>query len=404
MIQNQLLRGSFRGVNFNFEEIAETSGRKVKIHEFVNSNKVIAEDLGQSANSISIRMILVADISSSNNVSTVDYFSKKKQILAALNAKGNGILVHPTRGQLNVSVLPPFIFTENISSLGRAAIDVTFIQVDEVKLLEPNTKSVDAIYKAGEEIIFSVLSPTEKFTILDAIGWNYVKDKFDSISNTLQNLLLSSGVVMAVDAYNELTSAIKASGDYYTTSLKAGIQNPIGLFFTYTGLYANNPFETFYFMKSWYDYGDNESEFQPTTISNDGLLENQDNFKQIIQTQSLMLSVNQAVLIDYQDDQQLQGIVDDINAQYDKVLELRKNAADDSVSAKIRAHKVLFNNYVKDLALTVPKITEIAVNKESLITLCYSYYDMLDNMAVIQGLNVFNDPSLIGGDIKILSA
>lgn len=411
MIQKQLLQGSFRGVNFSFEDLAESGGRRVKIHDFVNSNKIISEDLGASPKAFSIRMVLSADISKINfgvlglaSVENVDYFSKKERILKALNQPGNGLLIHPTKGSFKVAVTAPYTFNENIGTLGKATIDVNFVVVEDIIPLKPKPFSANAMFNAGEKIIQEMLAPKKKFNILDAIGWNYVKGKFDELSDKFNKMLEESGINMALEAYNDLTSAIKAAGDYYTTSLKAGIQNPIGLFFSYTGLYANNPFETFYFMAEWYNYGDDEAEYTPSTKSNAGLLDNQDTYKQVIQAQSLLISVNQAALIDYQDDEQLQSIVDMINTQYDKVLRLRKNAADDSISAQIRAHKVAFNNFIKEIAVTVPKITPIAVKSESLITLCYNYYDNLDNMDAIQGLNVFNDPSLINGSIRVLSA
>jgi len=72
MIFELTRNGSFKGVQFNYDNSVRNSGRKSVFHTFPNSDDVQFEDLGRAPRAFSLNMI-ISGIGQ-------DYFSKKRRI------------------------------------------------------------------------------------------------------------------------------------------------------------------------------------------------------------------------------------------------------------------------------------------------------------------------------------
>lgn len=93
----QLLQASFRGVIFSVrDEAQDSSGRKIVLHEYINSPDRFIEDLGQLSPTFTIEAF----------VSGNDWLSRSAELESALNEGGFSNLTLPTLGTFRVQALP----------------------------------------------------------------------------------------------------------------------------------------------------------------------------------------------------------------------------------------------------------------------------------------------------------
>ena len=93
--REQLRPASFRGVAFKVTSNSGSFGRRVAVHEYPFRDLPYVEDLGRRAREIRIEALLIGN----------DYMAGRDALIAAVEDAGPGKLVHPTLGELTVSVL-----------------------------------------------------------------------------------------------------------------------------------------------------------------------------------------------------------------------------------------------------------------------------------------------------------
>ena len=92
---SQLRPASFRGVPFGVLGGSGKFGRRQVVHEYPFRDTVWVEDLGRSARHLNVSGFLVGD----------DAIAKRDRLISAIETAGDGDLMHPTYGQLRVSVM-----------------------------------------------------------------------------------------------------------------------------------------------------------------------------------------------------------------------------------------------------------------------------------------------------------
>ncbi|WP_095050432.1 DNA circularization protein [Pseudomonas sp. Irchel s3h9] len=91
--RDRLLPASFRGVGFWIDQAKTPVGRKGQLHEYPQRDLPYFEDLGQQAKTYEITAFIIG----------ADCLEQRDKLLKALEA-GNGELVHPWLGRLQVKV------------------------------------------------------------------------------------------------------------------------------------------------------------------------------------------------------------------------------------------------------------------------------------------------------------
>lgn len=105
ILTSQLLQASFRGVEFGVRSEASDAGRKIVLHEYLNSEQRYVEDLGEIPAKFSIDAF----------VHGVEFMDNASRLETALRQEGPGRLVLPTFGSLDVYALP---YKKNASQTG----------------------------------------------------------------------------------------------------------------------------------------------------------------------------------------------------------------------------------------------------------------------------------------------
>ena len=103
---NTLYNASFRGAPFVVTEAANSYGRKNAIHTYPQRDGAVPEDLGRRPREFMVEGFIEGD----------DVVAQRDWIVALVEMSGPGILIHPTRGIVNVAVID---FTETSRLEGR---------------------------------------------------------------------------------------------------------------------------------------------------------------------------------------------------------------------------------------------------------------------------------------------
>lgn len=90
----QLRPASFRGIPFKVKGSTGGFGRNLAVHEYYGKDTIWAEDTGRGMRKMGISGFLIGD----------DVIQQREKFITAAETKGEGTLIHPTLGELQVSI------------------------------------------------------------------------------------------------------------------------------------------------------------------------------------------------------------------------------------------------------------------------------------------------------------
>ena len=121
-VRQELLRpASFRGVDFHVEESGLEFGRRVQVHQYPQRDRAWPEDLGRAPRAITFTAFVVGD----------DYIQRAERLMAALETKGGGTLVHPEHGTMQATAGIQRVRYRR-DSLGYAAFELSFTEAGDL--------------------------------------------------------------------------------------------------------------------------------------------------------------------------------------------------------------------------------------------------------------------------------
>ena len=186
--KDRILAGSFRGVPFAVESSDGELGRRIALHEYPQRDKPYPEDMGKKAGPISLEFF----------VHGADYMTFRDRMNDALNQSGSGLLVHPYRGQMTVTVLDARGPRETTREGGMARYSVTFIESGEPlfpSVVGDNGDQMRTAADIAAEQIkreFSVATPGEQVPAFDVTGPAWVAEEsvslLDEIGATIRTI------------------------------------------------------------------------------------------------------------------------------------------------------------------------------------------------------------------------
>lgn len=103
--------GSFRGVPFAVRRSDAQVGRRTVQHEYPQRDTPYAEDMGRAARRFNLDAYVLGP----------DYDQARDRLIAALEARGPGLLVHPFYGRRTVSLAAPARISESATDEGGLA-------------------------------------------------------------------------------------------------------------------------------------------------------------------------------------------------------------------------------------------------------------------------------------------
>ena len=249
---DQMQDGSFRGVPFLLDEECLTQiGRRGQLHEYPLRDTPYGEDLGRRARRFNVDCLVIGD----------DYMDQRDALIAALETKGAGTLVHPYYGTKSVVVLDAVEVRESTRFGGMARFRIPFEESGE-KLEPATTTDTTSVVNTQSASAMSQLASSfanGQYTVSGLSSWVSTSALGDLAAFTQQLQSFADGISTlpaGVTAFNGLlrgfssavTSLVEAPFDLAAgvMSLVVGVgtmvQQPMDALSLYQGLssWGNN--------------------------------------------------------------------------------------------------------------------------------------------------------------------
>ena len=388
----RLPTASFRGSDFAYQDSSIDGGRKTVTHEYPNRKERYVEDLGGIEKKFSVTAF------TDDNVS----YSERDALIEALEAKGVGVLIHPSFGSQNV-VCIGYNIVDNIKELGISRFTISF-EVASLNVLPSKLKGNKGFLA---NLKSKILGDSE--SSFDS-NWKKVtaaKSKFDSAVKTTKNAAneinrVSRLVQGAGDSIGDATTAL----NQIVSSANSLVQSPSVLAanlrtaFDNLGVAYNSSQDVFNVMRNLFGFDSSDRQSNGNSQLQKDIKNNQDQMNNIVAAMAIATAYNAAGNINF-------STIDDlnlVNSQLEDGFEALPTSLDRDIRASVVDMRIEASNIFANLAIGLPNIIDhIQMNPISLNNLVYSFYGSLDLKENIRELNMFGDTSRISGTIKMLS-
>lgn len=334
--RQQLQPGSFRGVPFFIDAANSQVGRRTVLHEYPLRDDPFPEDMGRKAREFTIEAIVIGP----------DYFKARDALEAALQMPGPGTLVHPYRGTMEASLLPPARISESIQQGGMARFSLTFVEAG--KNQQPNARAdtrslVDmAASNATTAIsddfakVFSVADLPE---FVESSALDIARDALAALDAVRAGLIPDLSILAeyssaAFGVSNALGALIRSPADLAGNFLSL-VQGLRGL--------SRSPVAGFDALGKLFGYGDNLKTVPTTTVVRRAQAANQAALVGLVRSSAAIESARAAAEADYE--------------SYDQAIKVRNSIAEQLDSVAETASENVYTALIDLRAATVRDIT-----------------------------------------------
>ncbi len=384
MSQIDVLKGSFRGVEFYVDGCTTLIGRKQVVHGYPFSSENYIEDMGLQPTEFTLQIRIAGS----------NYEKKRDAFVAAIKKPGRGTLIHPLYGSFEVFAAQTNL-DENFSSMGFAETSVTFkVAKDKQSLVESKANTVLLIQAAAT--VYNNASTLIQTTYTPQLSAPFYFGKTASFLTNLLTTLITS------------TSSFSISSALY-----AFTKQPVFLFID-TALGLANWFVSYFSLINSQAFSKQDILDINLRLANVSAQEvfvaNTPDYNAYEQNTSLITYVQQSIafanivelIIDFpfQTTEELDLYLTELDKLYNKI-ELA--SIDDGLLANVQEARLQAFRYADTLRLNLYKIQEVDLQPVPVTVLAYSYYGDLRLVNDLQAINKNYDPSLVSGKVKIFT-
>lgn len=428
-IQKKMYKASFRGVSFlTSGEITTNGGRKIVMHDYINSDRRSSEDLGKMRKDFSIDAI----ISDRNN----SYKDDIKSLVDALEQAGSGLFMHPFLGKFEV-ISQSYTLSENPKQPGRGVFTLRFSEVDpSIYPKESDTvnmgwllKSLQAANRAFLENNF-IVSFSKNIASATAMVGDVV-DKIEEIQDTVDSVTsrvsaITKSIADIRNKINSLVNDVATMGIALTnlfdnvSSISSNPLASVGLFKKMFGFSTSPRMAYSAVLIMGLATEDSTSvRILPTTIKNrKDTIKESDSQTLVPLTAARVENISNANTINlfvnieclgqsyyltsqniFENQDELESISNSLEAQFSDI----SKYIDGEILNALSSMRDEWNKIQEKQITTVDKIIEISVDNQPLVQICYDLYGSTDNYDKIINLNNIVNPANINGTIKVLS-
>ena len=403
MLPEELRPASYRGAFFFVTGAATSGGRKDVLKEFVSSDRQLVEDLGLLPRSFNLSGTLAARLDPTGNVIT-PYQEVRDTFLAALEAGGPGILVHPFYGRLENIVARSFSLNESTADLGDASIQISFAISDAdgrpqpqenvlATLVSDNTKVADAV---GQDI-------AGRFSVTAALTGNFgdamskVTELADAFSAAVSPLAIGTE---ALDTWSAELSDLSTNVASLVAAPSDLSDSIAGIFATANGLFATAG-GTLDAFQSLFDYGDLDINFSLNTATKIERQRNRDVLNSDCQALALSYAYLAAAQVNFPTVADIDAASQELEDQFQEIE--AAGTLDTTVAEPLRMQRIHILAFFEAQRVTKPQVISVRVAPTSARLLAFQYYGTSDQGVTLALLNGLDQSAVIEGDVEILS-
>jgi len=404
-ILSQTQAASFKGAPFLMSDDRTEGGRKTVTHEFPNRDIREVEDLGKMQKKFSITGII-------HDGKDGGYFARRDALISALESEGPGQLVHPFFGTLNVA-LTNYTLSQGFRDLSRAFFTMSFeVQEEAVGLTVSDT--------VGSKSAASVASGTRVQDILVAnIAENFEIGRFFGLNFTDAESIISEILGVYDDNLSVLNTNPIQLNDFFLTlndfkdNLRSLINNPFNLASQFNALFNQNaqlgitPSNQILISEKLFNFQSQFADVPTTTVQRAQRQNNRDIIQTAVKTVSLKDEYIESQNLEFQTDVQVdqrQAALEERFEELNETFETKPAALPDELFSELQILRNLTREFFDDQRLQTFRITDFSTPDVPATVLSHRLYGTTENTEALVDLNESNNPTFLGGDLKILSA
>lgn len=414
--ETRILNGSFKGVEIAIISSGVDGGRKISLKQFPNRDTQSVEDLGLKPRKYTLE-IFISDKANGE----IGYFDYRDNLLAVLESKGPGELIHPLYGRITNAVSVGYSLNENFHSFGDTVVTANFEVNNSTGIPESSGSVITQISSANDDVQDSINEDVKnKFNVVAKFTENFQAgvDKVNGIIDKAEEATAFIGE--AADTLNTFAAEIgelSAKVNSLVSDPLALADSITSLFGSVNGLYASASatFDTF---TGFFDFGSDDEEIKQDTAGRIEKLSNNELLNGSVAAATLSYAYLAVTRIDFETVREIDEITATLDAQYDLVLSGFSSTANTPIHSKSEITVGGISQETKDAVTdmrvkVLAALDEIRVNTSQIVTvhtnpttarvLGFSYYgDDTQGQALVD-LNGFTDVSFIEGNVEILT-
>lgn len=392
----QIINGSYKGIPIAIDSGSVEGGRKTSIKQFPSRDTQSVEDLGLRPRKYSLEIII-------SDKQQQDYFAYRNSLLAALESRGPGELIHPLYGRIENVVAVSYSLNENFSAFGDTTVSVNF-EVNENTGIPQSSGNVVTQISAANDVVQAAVGSdiADNFSVTESFTGNFsaAVDKVNSIIDEAREATAFIGE--AAQTLNEFSAQIgelSANVNGLVSDPLALSQAVTGLFESVNGLYASAgaTFDTF---AGFFGFGDDDEPIRQDTA---GRIERQANnniMNGAVSASSLGFAYLAITRIDFQTTREIEELTAELDAQY---LAVQENGSSQQVKDAVTDMRVKVLQALEEVRVNVSQIITVQTNPTTARLLGFSYYGNDTQGETIAELNGFNDVSFVEGSAEVLT-
>lgn len=403
--KGRLLPGSFRGIPFLMEAHDLKGGRNAVSHEPADRDNTFAEDIGRKSKVFTLEVHLIGD----------NYFFLRDGLIAAMDTKDSGFLVHPYLGVKEVQ--PEGYSVKESTDEGRIArLSLTFIEAGEksspLALLDKITGFVTNVVvgvaqvQNAFQLAFKVAElPSYAVESANALVKDFVQTIRDGIKNVSLKPEQQAELNKKLDDYDSNSETMvrnpasnAAEVDGIIALLKDVVEDPPDSFTIDTTLGRDDKLDVFTDLLAFDDGSESIPSNTPTRVQEKA---NARAFGDLIRRLAIVRYAEQSVNKEYES---IDTAVSVRNTIRDYIEAQLLSATDDTIFQFFQdlyaqivdllpdPNSDLANVITLDLLASIPSIV-----------LAYDLYKSPDNERDILDRNRIQNPAFINGEVEVLS-
>jgi prophage DNA circulation protein len=392
--ESQIITGSYKGIPIAMESGTVDGGRKVAIKQFPSRDTQSIEDLGLQPRRYSVEIII-------SDKAQEDYFAYRNRLIAALESKGPGELIHPMYGRIEDVVATSFSLNESFGSFGDTTIRVQF-EVDKNTGIPQSAGNVITQVAAANAVVQEAAAKDieEEFSITEKFAGNFAAgvDKVNGFIDRAKDATSFIGeIAQTADQVAAQLGDLAANVNSLASDPLQLAQSITSTFESISGLYASTSatFDTFI---GFFGFGDDDTPINQTTAGRIERQKNNDIFNGAIASASLGYAYLNATAIDFETTQEVDDVAAQLDAQY---LAVQENGSSQEVKDAVSDMRVQVLAALDQARLNASQIITVQTTSTTTRLLSHSYYGDDSQAELIAGINGIDDVSFVEGSVQV---
>jgi len=403
----RILDGFFKGIPIRIDSGSVTGGRKTSKKEFPNRDTQTIEDLGLQPRIYNLQIVIAPRTTVAGGTTNTQqgYFEYRDAIIAAIENKGPGELIHPLYGRIENVVAVTYSINEDFSDFGRTRLNVTFETSNDTGIPRQTITALSQLTQANALVNTAVNADiTDNFLVTTKFTNNFgdaatkINAIIDAAVDATSFLGAESDEINEFNSFiNDLTADVNSlvtSPPTLATQINLLFTNIDGLFGT-----ATNRARAF---EGLFDFGSNdEDDVQPTTAGRIERKQNRAVLNGAINASALGFAYVNVSQVQFDNVREIEEAADDLEVQFQRVM---TSGSSDDVISEVTDMRVIVQQFFDEQKTIAKQIIEVNVYTTPARVLSYQYYQESKSADDIISLNNITDVSFVDGTVEILTA